>query len=168
MSKKEAKTTAIRILEKMNIPYQAHKYHCDEFHDSLQIADMLGQPYEKVFKTLVTKGKNGHFVFLIPIHRELDLKAAARSVSQKSLSMIPVKEITAVTGYVRGGCTPLGMKKKFPVVIDKSALDNEKIIVSAGRIGLQIELAPNDLARASDAKFESITHKVRRVEPDMV
>lgn len=118
---------------------------------------MLGQPYESSFKTLVTAGKNGgHFVFVLPIARELDLKAAAVACGQKAVSMIPVKDITPLTGYVRGGCTCIGMKKAFPTVIDASALKFDRIIVSGGRIGAQIILSPSDLARVAGAEFADI------------
>ena len=109
---KEIKTNAMRILERQKIPYQVMTYECDEFVDALKIADQLGLPYEKMYKTLVTIGSSkNYFVFVIPIRRELDLKKAARSVGEKSVAMIHVKEINAVTGYIRGGCTAIGMKK---------------------------------------------------------
>ena len=158
MSKnKEIKTNAMRILDRMKIPYQAHTYECDEFVDALKIADQLQLPYEKVYKTLVTVGNSrNYFVFVIPIHKELDLKKAARAVGEKSLSMIHVKEIQQVTGYIRGGCTAVGMKKQYATVIDSSAEGWETIVVSGGRIGSQIELAPGDLAKASGARFAPV------------
>ena len=149
---KEVKTNAMRILESMKIPYQQYTYECEEFVDGLQIADQLGLPYEKVYKTLVTVGNiKDYFVFVIPIAEELDLKAAARSVGQKSVEMIHVKDINAITGYIRGGCTAIGMKKQYVTRIDSSAEHLEKIIVSGGRIGSQLELAPADLAKAEFA-----------------
>lgn len=154
---KETKTNAMRILEGMGIPFTHYTYECEEFVDGLQIADKLALPYEKVYKTLVTVGSSrNHFVFVIPIAEELDLKAAARSVGEKSVEMIPVKEIQNVTGYIRGGCTAVGMKKQYVTRIDSSAEKQEKIIVSGGRIGLQLELLPKDLARASGAEFADI------------
>lgn len=154
---KETKTNAMRILEGMGIPFTHYTYECEEFVDGLQIADKLSLPYEKVYKTLVTVGSSrNHFVFVIPIAEELDLKAAARSVGEKSVEMIPVKEIQNVTGYIRGGCTAVGMKKQYVTRIDSSAEKQEKIIVSGGRIGLQLELLPKDLARASGAEFADI------------
>lgn len=154
---KEVKTNAMRILDRNKIEYEINLYECKEFVDAVAIADQLGQPYESSFKTLVTVGKSGqHYVFVLPIARELDLKKAASVVGEKSLSMIPVKEITALTGYVRGGCTALGMKKAFPTVIDASARAFERIIISGGRIGAQIILAPNDLARAARADFADV------------
>ncbi|MCI9191330.1 MAG: aminoacyl-tRNA deacylase [Lachnospiraceae bacterium] len=126
--------------------------------DALQIADMLSLPYEKVYKTLVTVGSSReYYVFVIPIVRELDLKAAARSVGQKSVEMLHVKDINKVTGYIRGGCTAIGMKKQYVTRIDSSAQQLEKIIVSGGRIGSQLELSPEDLARAAGAEFAEIS-----------
>ena len=157
---KEVKTNAMRILESMKIPYEHYTYQCDEFVDGLQIADMLSLPYEKVYKTLVTVGNSkNYFVFVIPIAEELDLKAAARSVGEKSVEMIHVKDINQITGYIRGGCTAVGMKKQFVTRIDSSALNQEKIIVSGGRIGSQLELLPQDLARAARAEFADIVRK---------
>lgn len=154
---KETKTNAMRILESMKIPYTHMTYECDEFIDGLQIADMLSLPHEKVYKTLVTMGNSkDYFVFVIPIEQELDLKAAARSVGQKSVEMIHVKDINKVTGYIRGGCTAVGMKKQYVTRIDSSAQHLEKIIVSGGRIGSQLELAPEDLARAAGAEFADV------------
>lgn len=155
---KEIKTNAMRILESMKIPYTHMTYECDEFVDALQIADMLSLPYEKVYKTLVTVGvSREYFVFVIPIAEELDLKAAARSVGQKSVEMIHVKDINKVTGYIRGGCTAIGMKKQYVTRIDQSAKKQATIIVSGGRIGSQLELNPEDLARAAGAEFADLT-----------
>ena len=154
---KDVKTNAMRILESMKIPFEHYTYECDEFIDGLQIADKLSLPYEKVYKTLVTVGRSkNYYVFVIPIAKELDLKAAARSVGEKSVEMIPVKEINNVTGYIRGGCTAVGMKKQYVTRIDNSALAQEKIFVSGGRIGSQLELLPTDLARASKAEFADL------------
>ncbi|HBA47711.1 MAG TPA: Cys-tRNA(Pro) deacylase [Lachnospiraceae bacterium] len=155
---KETKTNAMRILESLKIPYTHMTYECDEFVDALQIADILSLPYEKVYKTLVTVGSDrGYYVFVIPIARELDLKAAARSVQQKNVEMIHVKDINKVTGYIRGGCTAIGMKKQYVTRIDSTAQQLEKIIVSGGRIGSQLELSPADLARATGAEFASVS-----------
>lgn len=154
---KEVKTNAMRILESMKIPYEHHTYECEEFIDALKIADMLGIPYEKMYKTLVTVGNSkNYFVFVIPIAEELDLKAAARSVGEKSVEMIHVKDINSITGYIRGGCTAIGMKKQFVTRIDSSAKELGKIIVSGGRIGSQLELSPEDLAKAAKAEFADI------------
>ena len=157
MAKQEPKTNAMRILESLKIPYTAHTYECKEFVDGIQIADLLGLPYGKVYKTLVTQGASrAYFVFVIPIDRELDLKKAARCVGEKSVAMLPVKEINAVTGYIRGGCTALGMKKRYETRIDESAREQSAVIVSGGRLGMQIELAPEDLARAAGAQFADL------------
>lgn len=107
------KTNAMRMLDRKKIPYSTHTYECDEFIDAIQIADMLGLPYERVYKTLVTQGASkNYYVFVIPIAKELDMKAAAKSVGEKSVAMLHVKDILAVTGYIRGGCTAIGMKKQ--------------------------------------------------------
>lgn len=149
---KEAKTNAIRILEKQKIAFKTIHYTCDEFTDALAVADLLGEPYEKVYKTLVTTGSDRqYYVFVIPIAAELDLKKAARAVGVKSVAMIHVKDLQTVTGYIRGGCTAIGMKKHFETRIDEHVLELEKVIVSGGRIGTQIELIPADLMRAADA-----------------
>lgn len=154
---KEIKTNAMRILESMKIPFTHYTYECDEFIDGLQIADKLSLPYEKVYKTLVTVGNSkNYFVFVIPIAEELDLKAAARSVGEKSVEMLHVKDINAVTGYIRGGCTAIGMKRQYVTRIDSSAQGLGKMIVSGGRIGSQLELAPEDLAKAARAEFADI------------
>jgi len=154
---KEVKTNAMRILESMKIPFTHYTYECDEFVDGLQIADKLNLPYDKVFKTLVTKGNSkNYFVFVIPIAEELDMKKAAKSVSEKSVEMIPVKDINAVTGYIRGGCTAVGMKKQYVTRLDMSAQKQSTIIVSGGRIGSQIELKPDDLLKAAKAEYAEI------------
>lgn len=157
---KEVKTNAMRALDKAGIKYSINLYSCDEFIDAVHIADMLNQPYESSYKTLVAKGKSGeHFVYLLPIAEELDLKAAARSVGEKSVELIAVKDITRVTGYIRGGCTPLAMKKQFKTVIDSSAKNFSEIIISGGRIGAQIFLSPIELGELIKAKFEPIVFK---------
>ena len=155
---KEIKTNAMRILDRMKIPYSHYTYECDEFVDGISVADMLSLPHEKVDKTLVAQGASKeYYVFVIPIEAELDLKKAARAVGEKSVSMIHVKEINAVTGYVRGGCTAVGMKKQYRTIIDQSAQGLPSMIVSGGRIGSQIELEPEDLRRAAEASFEDVT-----------
>ena len=155
--KKEVKTNVMRILEKEKVPYEHQSYECDDFIDGIHTADMLGLPHEKVFKTLVTQGvSKNYFVFVIPIAEELDMKKAAKSVGEKSVSMIPVKDITAVTGYIRGGCTAIGMKKQYVTRIDIAAESQEKIYVSGGKRGSQILLSPNDLKKVSKAEFADI------------
>lgn len=154
---KEVKTNAMRILESLKIPFTHYTYECDEFIDGIQVADMLGLPHEKVYKTLVTVGNSkNYFVFVIPIAEELDLKKAAKSVGEKNVEMIHVKDINAITGYIRGGCTAIGMKKQFVTRVDESAILLEKMIVSGGRIGSQIELIPDDLLKASGAEYADI------------
>ena len=163
MSKqKEVKTNAMRILESKKIPFTQYTYECEEFIDGLQIADKLSLPYEKVYKTLVTQGNSkNYFVFVIPIAEELDMKKAAKSVGEKSVEMIHVKDINAVTGYIRGGCTAIGMKKQYVTRVDESAANLATIIVSGGRIGSQIELKPGDLLKAAAAEFADVIKKAQ-------
>lgn len=143
---KEVKTNAMRILDRNKIPYEIINYECDEFVDGMHTAEVTGAPVEQSFKTLVMQGKSKqYYVFVIPIADEVDLKAAARAVCEKSVEMLHVKDITAVTGYVRGGCSPLGMKKQFPTVIHESAASYEKIYISGGRIGTTIIVNPDAL-----------------------
>lgn len=157
MAKKENKTNAMRILETLQIPFEAHTYECDEFIDGIQIADMLGLPHEKVFKTLVTQGASkNYFVFVIPIAEELDMKKAARSVGEKNVAMLHVKDINQVTGYIRGGCTAIGMKKQYVTRVAEEAILQETIIVSGGRLGMQIELAPDALLQATGAEYADL------------
>lgn len=158
--KENYKTNATRILETKKINFTVNHYSDDSenFSDGVSVAEMLGEPVEKVFKTLVTKGSDSnHYVFVIPVAKELDLKAAARSVGVKSVEMIKVSEINKVTGYIRGGCTPIGMKKNYKTVIDKSALNQESIYISAGKIGFQLCLSPLDLQAVTGCNFEEIT-----------
>ena len=151
------KTNAMRILDTKKIPYTIYTYECDEFIDAIQIADMLSLPHEKVYKTLITQGTSkNYYVFVIPIAEELDMKKAARSVGDKSVAMLHVKDINAVTGYIRGGCTAIGMKKQYVTRIDQSAQKLDRIIVSGGKLGMQLELTPQDLASASGASFADI------------
>ncbi len=155
---KDIKTNAMRILEKNKINFEVNTYQCDEFVDGLTVAEKNGQNPEQSYKTLVTQGKSkNYFVFVIPIAEELDLKKAAKSVGEKSLEMIHVKDINSITGYIRGGCTPLGMKKQYDTVVDNSAKNWEKIIISGGRIGSQIILSPNDLVDVIKGKYDDIT-----------
>ncbi len=157
MAKKENKTNAMRILDKNRISYRTKTYECDEFIDGVHVADLNGDPYDQSFKTLVTVGKSGqHYVFVIPIDKEIDFKKAAKIVGEKSVEMIHVKDINAITGYIRGGCTPLGMKKLFPTVIQESAKEFDEIIISGGKIGMQILLNPLDLANVTHAQFGDI------------
>ena len=151
----QAKTNAQRMLEKEKISYLAHTYETEDGHiDGVSVAHKMGIDPAVVFKTLVTRGASrGIYIFVVPVALELNLKAAARAVGEKSVEMIAVKEITPLTGYIRGGCSPIGMKKHYPTVVDESARLLERMIVSAGRIGDQIELAPGDLQKATGCSF---------------
>lgn len=154
---KEIKTNAMRILEREKIPYQAAKYECEEFIDGITIADKARLPYELVYKTLVTQGNSkNYFVFVIPIAEELDMKKAARSVGEKSIEMLHVKDINKVTGYIRGGCTAIGMKKQYITRIDSSAKNLDIMYVSGGKLGVQLSLKPEDLLRVTCAEFKDI------------
>ena len=157
----QAKTNVQRVLERAKIAYTAHSYDVsDGVLDGVTAANRIGMPVERVFKTLVTRGASGrYFVFVIPVAQELDLKAAARAVGEKSIAMIAQKELLPLTGYIHGGCSPIGMKKQFPTVIDESAEGLSTIGVSAGHIGMQAELSPKELARLIDAKFAPLTRQ---------
>lgn len=157
---KEAKTNAMRMLERAKVPYTAHEYPHEEgvAVDGVHVARSLGEDEASVFKTLVTRGAGGgYFVFVIPVDRELDLKAAARSVGEKSVAMLHVADLLKVTGYVRGGCSPVGMKKRYPTVFDQSALEQERIYVSGGRIGTQICCEPAGLIQAVQGTTAPLT-----------
>lgn len=157
---KEIKTNACRILEKNGVDYKMYPYKIDEFTDGLDIAKMLDHDPARSFKTLIMKGKSGeHYVCCLPVSCELDLKAAARAVNEKNVELIPVKEITKISGYVRGGCSPLGMKKQFATVIHSSAKEFDTIYISGGRIGLHLEVNPTALAKCCNATFEDIVMK---------
>ena len=154
---KEVKTNAMRALDRLGIRYEYNLYDCGEFIDGAHVAALLGQPPEQSFKTLVAAGKSGgHYVFLVPVAEELDLKKAAAAAGEKSVSLIPVKELLPLTGYVRGGVSPLGMKKRFPTLIHRSAADFPRIIISAGRLGAQIILAPEDLLTAVEGRLADL------------
>lgn len=157
MAKKETKTNAMRILETMKISYEMRTYDCDGFVDGVTLAKTLGLPCEQVYKTLVTVGTSKtHYVFVIPVGEEIDFKKAARVVGEKALEMLPLKDLTAVTGYVRGGCTSVGMKKKFRTTIQEDAMLLENIVVSGGRLGLQLVLSPDDLLMAAEAEYADV------------
>ena len=154
---KETKTNVMRILDKNKIPYQALHYECDEFIDGLHTAELTGAPVEQSFKTLVARGKSGqYYVYVIPIAREVNRRLAAKAAGEKSVEMIHVKEINAITGYIRGGCSPIGMKKQFPTFLDESAQQFETIYISGGKIGVSICLSPNALCQLIRGKFVSI------------
>lgn len=153
------KTNAMRILDKDKISYNIYTYeNKDGKIDGVSVANKLNQDVNKVFKTLVTKGHSKeYYVFVIPVQMELDLKAGAKSVGEKSVEMIKVDEINKVTGYIRGGCSPIGMKKRYKTVIDASCNNHETIIISGGKIGCQVELSPKDLIALIEAETENIT-----------
>ena len=154
---KTEKTNVMRLLEQKGIPYTPHDYRASGAVGGTEVAAALGEDPARVFKTLVTVGASGgHYVFVIPVAEELDLKKAAKAVGEKSIAMIHVSELTALTGYVRGGCSPIGMKKQYATVYHESALDQASIIVSAGKIGAQVELSPQALASLTRGKFADI------------
>ncbi len=156
------KTNAMRILDKAGVLYNPYTYdHSDGLTDGVSVAQKIGKPVNQVYKTLVTQsGTREYFVFIIPVADELDLKAAAKAVDKKAIEMIKVTDIVKVTGYIRGGCSPIGMKKDYDTVIDSSCVALDTIIISAGKIGHQIELSPNDLIKIIDCRLEDITmHK---------
>ena len=152
----ELKTNAMRMLDAHKIPYQIHTYTPGPDIDGVSVAQQQGQNDEQVYKTLVTRGKHSYFVFVIPVAYELDLKKAAKAVGEKSVAMIPVKEINGVTGYIRGGCSPIGMKKAYVTVIDAHAQSLPTIIVSGGRIGCQIEIQPSLLCQQVHAQYADL------------
>lgn len=152
------KTNAMRVLDKAKVSYDVHTYECKDGQiDGVAVANKLGQDVRSVFKTLVLQGHSREcYVFVIPVAEELDLKKAAKVVGEKKVEMIPVKDINKYTGYIRGGCSPLAMKKIYKTFIHMSAENLEKMVFSGGKIGLQIEANPRDIARVIDAKFENI------------
>ena len=155
---KEVKTNAMRMLDRAKISYGVINYDCGDFIDGVHVAEKTGAPVEQSFKTLVMRGKSGqYYVCVLPVAAEVDLKKAARMMEEKSLEMLHVKDINKVTGYVRGGCSPLGMKKLFPTVIHESAREYDRIYISGGRIGTTIVVAPEPLAELTGAKFADIT-----------
>lgn len=154
---KEDKTNVMRVLDGKKISYSSHMYEPDATLSGAEIAAILGEEADKVFKTLVTRGKTGaYYVFVIPVEKELNLKKAAKAVSEKSVAMIPQKELLPLTGYVHGGCSPIGMKKTFPTVIHETAKNYEKIFFSAGKVGYQVEVAVTDLERVIRYTLEDV------------
>ena len=146
--KNKDKTNVMRMLDAKKIDYDYHTYEPDATLTGEEIAGILGEDVTKVFKTLVTRAKSGeYYVFVVPVNAELDLKKAAKAVGEKSVSMIKQKELLPLTGYVHGGCSPIGMKKVFKTFVHKTAAEFDKIFVSAGKVGFQIELAPSDLEK---------------------
>ena len=161
MSKKEKKTNVMRVLDKASISYDTKSYEVDEENLSgVHAAEELGYDPDMVFKTIVVRGsQTGPVVFCLPSEKELDLKKAARVSGNKSVEMLHVKDLPAVTGYVRGGCSPIGMKKAFPTFIDQSALSHEAVSISAGQRGRQVLLPPSVLADFIHASLEDIVMK---------
>ena len=157
------KTNVMRILESADIPYVAAQYTFDEKDLSgMHAAEKIGLPPEQVFKTLVTRGdKRGIAVFCIPVSNELDLKKAASISENKSIEMTHVKELQMLTGYIRGGCSPIGMKKKYPIYIDETAILYDTIAVSAGQRGIQVLVNPNDIVRFTHATIADLTKEVK-------
>lgn len=142
----EEKTNVMRVLESKKIAYLSHSYEPDQTLTGEDIAGILGEDASIVFKTLVTQGKTGqYYVFVVPVNAELDLKKAAKAAGEKSIAMIKQKDLLPLTGYIHGGCSPIGMKKQFPTFIHETAKELEKIYVSAGKVGFQVELNPGEL-----------------------
>lgn len=156
---KQSKTNAMRMLDKAKIAYNMLAYNTNDGKiDGVSVAQKIGREAGVVYKTLVAQGASkGYYVFIIPVEAELDLKKAAKAVSEKKIEMIPVKEITNVSGYIRGGCSPIGMKKLFPTCLDEQAQALDRIIVSGGSIGLQMEIAVEDLVKATKAQLADVS-----------
>ncbi len=155
--KKEDKTNVMRFLDGKKIAYESHSYEPDASMSGKEIAQILGEDPGKVFKTLVTQGKSGaYYVFVVPVEAELDLKKAAKACAEKAISMIRQKELLPLTGYVHGGCSPVGMKKQFPTFIHETACGYDRIFVSGGKVGFQIGLAPEDLIAVARCKTADI------------
>ncbi len=154
---KTEKTNVMRVLDSLKISYVSHSYEADPTKTGEEIAGLLGEDPDCVFKTLVTQGRSkAYYVFVIPVKEELDLKKAASAAGEKSVAMIKQKELLPLTGYVHGGCSPVGMKKPFPTFVHNTAEGLEHMFVSAGKVGYQIELAPGDLAKAVRLKFAEL------------
>lgn len=153
------KTNVMRILDKAGVAYQTYSYDLSDGEiDGISVAKKIGQPVEKVYKTLVTQGTSKeYYVFVIPVASELDLKAAAKAVEEKSIIMIKVADINKVTGYIRGGCSPIGMKKPYRTVLDLSCEELPEFIVSAGKVGYQIKMSPRDLISFINCKIANVT-----------
>lgn len=158
MGKKEDKTNVMRTLDRAKIKYEHREYEPDATLSGAEIAAMLGEKPEFVFKTLVTVSKSKlHYVFMIPVERELDLKKCAKAVGEKSVEMIPQKELLPLTGYVHGGCSPIGMKKRFPTFVDETAQLFDTIHFSGGKVGCQIRMNPDDLGRLIPFQYADLT-----------
>ena len=159
MKQETNKTNVMRILEQKRIKYKGYTYECTEALSGTEVASALNENPDHVFKTLVTVGKsNVHYVFMIPVAKELNLKKAAAAAGEKNIEMIKSKDLLPLTGYVHGGCSPIGMKKQFKTVIDESAENFETIIFSGGKMGYQVELSLQDLKSVVDFDLKSLTH----------
>lgn len=159
MKNKAEKTNVMRILEQKKLTYSSYTYESDGAISGVEVAAMLGFDKDRVFKTLVTESASkNHYVFMIPVAKELDLKKAALSVGEKSVSMLKSKDLLPLTGYVHGGCSPIGMKKQFKTVIDKTAEKFDKIVFSAGKIGFQVEITLEDLKKAVPVTEAELTY----------
>lgn len=156
--KKINKTNAMRILDSLNIEYDCLTYECEDGKiDGVSVANKTGQNPEAVFKTLVSLGHSKElYVFCVPVEYELDLKKAASASGEKNIELLPLKDLTKNTGYIRGGCSPIGMKKHYKTFVDESALLQDKILVSGGAIGIQMILSPDDLLRAAEASYADL------------
>lgn len=155
--KNKDKTNVMRVLDGKKVSYVSHTYEPDATMSGAKIAEILGEDTQKVFKTLVTQGKSGqHYVFVIPVEAKLDLKKAAKAAGEKAVEMIKQKELLPLTGYVHGGCSPIGMKKPFPTFVHETAKQYEKMFVSAGKVGYQIELSPDDLVEVVGCGFSDV------------
>lgn len=155
------KTNVMRILEQKKVKYQPHSYANTEAISGVEVAEVLGQDVSQVFKTLVTVGSTKkNYVFVIPVNKELDLKKAASAVREKKIEMIKTKELLPLTGYVHGGCSPVGMKKLFKTVVDETAAGQETIMFSAGKIGYQVEVSPVDLKKVIEYEFADVTKPI--------
>ncbi|MCR4589672.1 MAG: Cys-tRNA(Pro) deacylase [Lachnospiraceae bacterium] len=155
--KNNDKTNVMRVLDQKKISYESHSYKPDASMSGEEIAALLNEDPVRVFKTLVTQGKSGqHYVFVVPVEAELNLKKAAAAAGEKAVSMIKQKELLPLTGYVHGGCSPIGMKKSFPTFVHETAVNHEKMFVSAGKVGYQIELSPKDLLEITGSKTADI------------
>ena len=155
--KKQEKTNVMRVLEQKKIPYEAHYYDSTEAISGMEVATILGQNPNQVFKTLVTVGASKrNYVFVVPVCGELNLKKAAKAVGEKSIEMIKSKELLPLTGYIHGGCSPIGMKKFFTTTIHETAKECETIIFSGGKIGFQVEVTPDNLAKVIDYQLQDI------------
>lgn len=153
MSKKLDKTNAMRILDAAKLPHKLYSFECDGAPSGVEVAQQLGEDPDHVFKTLVTQGKSGeHYVFMVPVAMELDLKKAARACGEKSVAMIKSRDLLPTTGYIHGGCSPIGMKRVFPTYCDETCELFDTIIFSGGRVGTQIEMSFEDLCRVVDVK----------------